>query len=343
MNKHACSAWLRRGAFLLLTLLTLAALPSAPQLRTSALDLSDGGQSAAVQNVSQALTAERVLLLGSDESFDTFTFAQRRKVVITDGTGYETCATARRGEDLSALLTRLKLTVAPLELALIDVSGEEEVRVTISTELTYYETETVVTPSPVLSTDDYTLPKGTQQVVQQGSDGLSHVTYEVVWADGQMLSRQAVAEEVEVAAVPTTVRTGTLVTEATRGDTIREVVTFDDGSGYLLLTSGDALHFTGTMNVKCTAYTSGHGGVGTTTYTGTTVAVGCAAVDKKVIPLGTRMFVATNDGYLTYGMARAEDVGVKGAKVDLYMDSYDECILFGVRKATVYFLDSAEG
>lgn len=337
MNNHSCGAILRRGALLLLLAL---ALPFMPMLRANALDLPTDGQSAAVQSVSQALSPEYVILVGSDADPTELTFDAGRKVVAVDGMGQVSYATTRRGELLSKLLTRMQLTVAPLELALVDVS-EDEIRVTISTELTYYETETVVTVSPLLSTDDHTLTKGTQQVVQQGSDGLSHITYEVVWADGQLLSRQAVAEEVEIAAVPTIVRTGTLVTEAARGDTIREVITLEDGSGYLLLASGDALHFTGSMNVKCTAYTSGHGGVGTTTYTGSTVAIGCAAVDRSVIPLGTRMFVATNDGYMTYGMACAEDIGVKGAKLDLYMDSYDECIRFGVRKAVVYFLDSA--
>lgn len=340
MNQSFVSV-LRRGVFAVL-LAAVLAVSLVPTLRAGALELLSGGQSAAVQSVSQALSSEHVILIGSDVLPEELTFSAGRKVTAMNGEGNVIAyATTRRSETLQKLLARMKLTVAPLELALVDVS-EDEISVTISNELTYYERETVVTPSPVLITNDYTLPKGTQQVVQQGSDGLSHMTYEVVWADGQLLSRQAVAEEVEVAAVPTTVRSGSLVSEAVRGDTIREVITLDDGSGYLLLTSGDTLRFTGSMEVKCTAYTSGHGGVGTTTYTGSSVAVGCAAVDKSVIPLGTRMFIASNDGYLTYGMACAEDIGVKGAKVDLYMESYDDCIRFGVRRSTVYFLETAE-
>lgn len=333
-TKHGGAA-LRRSLLFLLLALTLGLVP---MLQSSALTQPENTESEAVRRVSQPLTPERIVLLGTSKSAESFTFDARRKVTADNGTGSPVYATTRRGETLTALLARMELVADPLEMALVDVS-QEEVRVTVSTALTYYETETVVTPSPVQSTGDYTLPKGTRQVVQQGSDGLSHVTYEVVWADGQLLSRQAVAEEVETAATPTVVRDGMLVTEAARGDTIREVVTLEDGSGYLLLSSGDALHFTGSMEVKCTAYTTGHDGVGTLTYTGTTVAVGCVAVDKKVIPLGTRMFITTKDGYLTYGMARAEDTGVKGNKVDLYMESYDECIQFGVRKSVVYFLD----
>lgn len=130
---------------------------------------------------------------------------------------------------------------------------------------------------------------------------------------------------------------GTLVKETQAGDTIASVVKNSDGSGYLLMQSGDALHFTGSMEVKCTAYTTGYDGVGTITATGTTVAHGCVAVDKSVIPLGTTMFITS--GSYTYGMAHAEDTGVRGAKIDLFMDTYNECIQFGRRNSVAYFLD----
>lgn len=60
--------------------------------------------------------------------------------------------------------------------------------------------------------------------------------------------------------------------------------------------SGDSVHFSGSMKVTCTAYTAGYGGVGTRTATGTTVHVGTVAVDKKVIPLGTEMFIVGSSG-----------------------------------------------
>ena len=77
--------------------------------------------------------------------------------------------------------------------------------------------------------------------------------------------------------------------------------------------------------------------VGTVTATGTKVHVGCVAGDRRVIPLGTKMFVASK-GY-TYGMGKAEDTGVLGKSVDLYMNSYRDCMNFGVRSTTVYILD----
>ena len=185
-------------------------------------------------------------------------------------------------------------------------------------------------------TESYKVPKGETQVWQQGMDGTREVVYEVVYADGELVSRQAVAEQNNTS-VTEYAYVGTLVKEAQAGDTIASVVKNSDGSGYLLMQSGDALHFTGSMEVKCTAYTTGYDGVGTITATGTTVARGCVAVDKSVIPLGTTMFITS--GSYTYGMAHAEDTGVRGAKIDLFMDTYDECIQFGRRNSVAYFLD----
>ena len=41
-----------------------------------------------------------------------------------------------------------------------------------------------------------------------------------------------------------------------------------------------------------------------------------------------------------YGMAKAEDTGMRGDnKLDLYMDTYAECINFGRRDCKVYILN----
>ena len=105
----------------------------------------------------------------------------------------------------------------------------------------------------------------------------------------------------------------------------------------LTLQSGETLAFSGTKSMTATAYTAGHGGADYTTATGTFVHVGTVAVDKSVIPLGTKLYIVTNDG-VVYGTAVAEDTGVKGNKIDLYYDTYQQCINFGRRTCTVYIL-----
>ena len=86
------------------------------------------------------------------------------------------------------------------------------------------------------------------------------------------------------------------------------------------------------------SYTSGHDGVGTRTASGTAVHRGTVAVDRSVIPLGTRMYIVTKKGYV-YGLSTAEDTGVRGNKIDLYFDTYQQCINFGRQECLVYILE----
>ena len=76
------------------------------------------------------------------------------------------------------------------------------------------------------------------------------------------------------------------------------------------------------------------------TATGTKVRWGTVAVDPSRIPYGTRMFIIANDGSYVYGIATAEDCGgdIKGDRMDLYMPTYEQCMEFGRRVCTVYFL-----
>lgn len=81
------------------------------------------------------------------------------------------------------------------------------------------------------------------------------------------------------------------------------------------------------MIVKAYAYTGGG-----RTASGTPARKGAIAVDPRVIPLGTKVYV---EGY---GHARAEDTGgnIKGRTIDLYMNSGSACMRWGVRYKTVY-------
>ena len=53
------------------------------------------------------------------------------------------------------------------------------------------------------------------------------------------------------------------------------------------------------------------------------------------------MYIVSDDGQYVYGYCVAEDTGglIKGNRVDLYFDTYDECINFGYRPVTIYVLD----
>ena len=74
------------------------------------------------------------------------------------------------------------------------------------------------------------------------------------------------------------------------------------------------------------------------TATGRKPQVGVIAVDPKVIPLGTELFV---EGY---GKCVAGDTGgdVKGKRVDLFMNTKKECIEFGRRDLKIWILDKGD-
>lgn len=75
---------------------------------------------------------------------------------------------------------------------------------------------------------------------------------------------------------------------------------------------------------------------GNKTATGAWPVVGTIAVDPNVIPLGSQVYV---EGY---GLAVASDTGgvIKGNIIDVYLDTYDQCIKWGRKHGVaVYILE----
>ena len=248
----------------------------------------------------------------------------------------ETLTTVSKKENISALLTRMGITLSPLEMVAVDLSDQELV-LTVAEDITYYDEVREMETFNTVRVANPELPKGTERVVQEGADGVRTSIYEVVWSNGERISRQFV-EELDSTAVDQIVEYGTSAAAVEQTDRIASVKKNADGSGTLVFESGATLNFSQAKSMTATAYTAGHGGADYTTATGTFVEVGTVAVDKNVIPLGTRMYIVTNDG-IVYGMSVARDTGVKGNKVDLYYNTYRECIEFGRRSCTVYILE----
>ena len=241
------------------------------------------------------------------------------------------------GETISALLNRLHITPGRLDMVAADLSGDNTV-LTIGQDVTYYETveeEAVYTTTRI---PNPRMMKGEEKVVQAGVNGIRTAVYEIVWSHGEMISRQCV-EELSSTAVEEIIEYGTCTTTIGTKSAITNVATNADGSGVLTLANGDTLAFSAVKNMTATAYTAGEPGVNDRTATGTTVRAGTVAVDKRVIPLGTKMYIVTSKGSYIYGMSVAEDTGVRGNIVDLYLPTYEDCINFGRRGVTVYILE----
>lgn len=329
----------RHRSLLLSVLATTAALMLLLASRADALYLvKDDSGIVPLDGISSAIDDNRIIVSGAaNKDPNVRLLANQEVVVIHDGK--RQTLTTRSNETVSSLIKHLGIEAGPLDLVLIDLSSSNSITVEVGDSFVFYEKEQISEAYETQYVTSYKLPKGTTQVTQEGVDGYTTATYEVIYADGELVSRQLV-ETSGSTSIPRIIEQGTLVSEADRGDTIAEVITEEDGSGYLILSSGDSLRFTGVREVTATAYTSGVHGVGTRTATGTTVHVGVVAVDKNVIPLGTSMFITSPyEGGVTYGYGHAEDTGVHGNVIDLYMDTYDECISFGRRTMLAYILE----
>ncbi len=83
---------------------------------------------------------------------------------------------------------------------------------------------------------------------------------------------------------------------------------------------------------ECWPYADGY------TATGVKCQVGVVAVDPRVIPLKSKLYIETMDGSFVYGYCSAEDTGgaIKGNKIDLAMNTKSECFQFGRRNVRVY-------
>lgn len=159
------------------------------------------------------------------------------------------------------------------------------------------------------------------KTLQAGEQGQKEITTKIVYEDGKEVERKVVGEKVVKEPVNKVLLQGTL-----------GVLNLSRGSG------GNPL-YTSAMKVKATAYyNSGSNGNHITATGARTVrnqnGYSTIAVDPRVIPLGTKVFV---DGY---GYAIAADTGgaIKGDKIDLFMDSRDEAYDWGVRYVTIYIL-----
>ncbi|NIK70233.1 MULTISPECIES: 3D domain-containing protein [unclassified Paenibacillus] len=105
--------------------------------------------------------------------------------------------------------------------------------------------------------------------------------------------------------------------------------------------------FSKQLSIQATAYSgdaSENGGWAGLDYFGNKLKVGTVAVDPKVIPLGTKLYITgyNSDGLPTGGMiATASDVGgaIKGNRIDIYLPGTPaEVSHFGIQDVKVFIL-----
>ncbi len=169
---------------------------------------------------------------------------------------------------------------------------------------------------------------GVEKIVQAGQEGILEKQYKVITEDGAEVNRQLLSESILQNPVKMIVEFGTILNYMTsRGDTVRYTKVMDmKATAY-------------TASFECTGKAPGHPLFGITA-TGIRAKKGVIAVDPKVIPLYTKVYVEIDGKTPDYGYAIAADVGgaIKGNKIDLYYDSQEYVHKFGVKRVKVFIL-----
>ncbi|MBP2626467.1 MAG: spore cortex-lytic enzyme [Firmicutes bacterium] len=96
------------------------------------------------------------------------------------------------------------------------------------------------------------------------------------------------------------------------------------------------------LDIVATAYAPGahdNGKWGSLTHIGTQVRPGVIAVDPKVIPLGSRLYIEFPDGHGMYGIAEDTGGAIKGNRIDIAMLTVSEAYDFGIQNIKVRILN----
>lgn len=157
------------------------------------------------------------------------------------------------------------------------------------------------------------LVTGGRRTVQEGAPGEKEVKYVVRYRDGEKVAQKFLGARVTKPSVDQVVVISSPTMLASRdGASIRSI----------------RMNATAYAPFHCGGSASGHCAMGFL------ARKGVVAVDPRIIPLGTKLYI---EGY---GVALAADTGgaIKGNRIDLCYDTYGEAISFGRRTVRVWIL-----
>lgn len=192
-------------------------------------------------------------------------------------------------------------------------SLKEEIKVT-KQEIPF-ETKTI---------ENSNLLEGTTNVKTKGENGIKEIKTKEIYKKDELQSQEIIEEKV----------TKQPITEIIEKGTKKKLNTIKTEKGTFVVNNK--------INMKSTAYTAGMESTGKKpgdegyglTASGMKAKKGIVAVDTSIIPFGTELYI---EGY---GYAIAGDTGsaIKGNKIDVFLDDYEDAKKYGVRNVNVYVL-----
>ena len=195
-----------------------------------------------------------------------------------------------------------------------------EIEVINVTEEVIKESKSV--PFEVNVVEDKDLLKGQTKVEEEGKAGENQLLYKITYHNGKQVEKTFVEEVVSEKPINKIVKKGTKVEEvkmaSSRGESSRKISSNANSKGK---------H----MSVVATAYTGD-----SITSTGKKPKWGTIAVDPKVIPYGTKVYIPQfNKTFI------AEDCGgaIKGNKIDIFMNDESSVYNWGRKTIDIYIVN----
>ncbi|HHW46692.1 MAG TPA: DUF348 domain-containing protein [Clostridiales bacterium] len=277
--------------------------------------------------------------------------------------------------DESKTVNLTKGTVATaLSAAGVVIDDDDIINMDINQKLTGQTFIDVIKIDYIFETTEETVPFKTETVYSaslekgkkdyaEGESGIKLVTYRKKLVNGEIAETDKVEETIIKPAVNAKTIIGTKTSNSSKNttqNTPKQTVAKTDSTPKAVTDSskikcistlvpekpieldatGRPVKYKTLLKGKATAYTASEGSV---CATGVKPRPGYVAVNPKIIPYGTKLFIRTADGSYIYGYAIAADTGGFAKKnnyiVDLYFNTHGECINFGVRNVEVYILD----
>lgn len=173
--------------------------------------------------------------------------------------------------------------------------------------------------------------KGDSVVSNPGEEGTLFVTVRKTYVDGKLSGSEILKEEVVKEPVNRVISKGTK-----SSNTISQL---NPPADFQLDENGVPVSYKNVLTGKSAAYSARPGAK---TASGRTAMVGYVAVDPKIIPYGTKLYIKSADSKHVYGYAIAADTGTAlldgTILVDLFFPSYESSCSWGIHKVNIYIL-----
>ncbi|WP_036730217.1 3D domain-containing protein [Peptoniphilus mikwangii] len=224
------------------------------------------------------------------------------------------------GETVSEVLENLNIKVDSDDVVTPKLNAKASTEKPIVIERVFKESSEVKTEIPfeTIKNENASLVVGETKIIKKGKVGVKSEVIQNTFVNDKLVSIDVLKSEILEKPETEIVEIGTKKTAASatlEGKKIKKVIT-----------------------MQATAYDPTAGSL---TALGTKARVGAVAVDPKVIPLGSKLYIETMDGWPSYGYAVAEDTGgaIKGNRIDLFFNSNATANDFGRRNVKVYVIE----